>query len=171
MKQMKKILVFALSVLFGLTAEAQGSWDAVSAKEAVTMVAGGGYDINNVMARNGYTLVNNVSTPDGGFVTIYSRNCTVNSYGDATRLGQGVSSIVLCTNPIDQPSDLSVMLFSAANATKFRQQILDLGFKKSGTVRGNTVYKIPNVDFAIQEGKGKSGRYPVTIFYFSQQLP
>lgn len=168
---MKRKFLSAFLCLLSLFVNAQNQWDAVTAEEVVSVVVGGGYEINNVMAGNGYKVVNNLDTPDGGFVTIYSRNCTVDLNGEAVRLGQGVSSVVACYNPINAPSHVAVILFSTVNATKMRQQIFDLGFKKTGTVKGEIVYKVPGYDFVVHESKGKSGRFPVTYFMFSPYLP
>ncbi|MBP3227494.1 MAG: hypothetical protein J6M53_01780 [Bacteroidaceae bacterium] len=166
---MKKTFLLSLLLTLSLTAVAQKRWDAVTAKEVVNLVLEGGYGFGDVMARNGYTLVNYVTLSGDSFVTIYRRNCVTDNNGDVLRLGQGVSSVVICSNNTDQPSEIAVSLFSTTNANLFRQQCFDLGFKKSGTVRGNTVYKIPGYEFAIVESKGKSGRYAVTMFYFTQE--
>lgn len=166
---MKKIVFFTMLCLLSISAVAQQRWDAISAKEAITMVLEDASSYGNLMSSKGYKLVNNIDTPTGGFVTVYSRNCTVNAIGDAISLGQGVSSIVAIDNEIDMPVQVMVVLFSTQNATKFRQQILDLGFKKTGTESGNVVvYQKPGYEFTIKEQKDKSGRFPATFFLFTE---
>ncbi len=168
---MKKSFLILISCCLPLFASAQNNWDAVTAEEILEVVLDDCSEINNLMAHNGYEVVNNLDTNDGGFLTIYSRNCTLDLNGNAVRLGKGVSSEVLCLNPLNMESSVSVVLFSTANANKFRQQVFDLGFKKSKTTREGIYYKIPGYQFVVFEAKGKSGRYPVTGFTFLTSMP
>ena len=57
------------------------------------------------------------------------------------------------------PDDVEVILFlfSQTNAATFRQQALDLGFKKTKTVGGKTTYRLDALE--LTESTGKMGRF------------
>ena len=168
---MIKRILLVLTLLWGtlLTpAKAQQSnWDAATVKSLCNLVANGGDGVEYTMSD--YQLVNNLTHGDGyGFSSLYARHAKVDYNGNVKSLtGGGVSNVVVVSHRTDHTGACHVAssFFSAANATKFRQQALDLGFQKSKTQGGQTFYKhseVPGIE--IIEQKSRSGKYTLWVF-------
>ena len=167
---MKNILYLTIALFIASVGNLKAqNWDAATAADLCNvLLEDDGSELGNCMTRNGYYLVNNFDTTDGGFASLFSRNCTVDINGNVQSLSsKGVSSIVVCYNPIEQSKQVVITLFSAPNATKFRQQMLDLGFTKTGTARGKTTYRLEEYELQATEYADKMGRYNIYMFHLS----
>jgi|GEM_PF-2468234 len=171
---MKKVFLSLVTVLLTFTSyqvQAQTvSWDAAKCMDIINIISSGGDNLDGQL--RGYTLVNNITHDDGyGFVSLYSKNARVAYNGDLLGLsGKGVSNIIMINQRTDgytQYPEVVTSFFSAANATKFRNQMIELGFTKSEVKNGSTFYKSENVPaLQIQETKDRMGKYTLFMFTF-----
>lgn len=167
MKRFSMWLVAALLMISAVPAQAQ-NWDAVTCEELCDLVYNDGYDADQRL--DGYQLINNFTHNDGyGFTSLYARNIRVDYNGVVQGFSKsGVSNLVFVNHMSNQGGETNanavITFFSSANATKFRTQVTQLGFKKAGTERGVVVYKHSNVPLKIKENSEKYGKYPAWGF-------
>lgn len=150
---------FAMAVLFVVMAIVTNAqkWDAVTCADLCNIVANNGYNIDDILVRKyDYFIVNNFNT-DEGFGSIYSRNVNYDAYLEPKSLSKaGVSSIIMANMRSNGPVTVQITLFSATNAQIFRNQMLELGFKKTKVTKGTTYYVLG--DFVIEEDKQQKAK-------------
>lgn len=172
MKQSLLVLTLLWATLFTPAKAQQSDWDAALFGDLCNLVLRGGEGIENTLRT--YQLVNNFTHADGyGFTSLYSRYAKVDYNGNLKSLTNGgVSNVVMAVQRTDHTGacHISSSFFSATNATKFRQQITQLGFQKVKTQGARTYYVHPEVpQLEVAEEKTRMGKYQMWIFTI--QLP
>jgi hypothetical protein len=172
MKKTLFVLTLLWAALFTPVQAQQSNWDAATFEDLCILVLNQGYEVENVMGA--YTHVNNLTLDDGyGFASLYALNARVDYNGNLLGLTNGgVSNIVIVLHNTGDDFGCAVIsnFFSTANAAKFRQQMLDLGFKKTktqGTEIHYTHSKMPG--FKVVESKDRMGKYSMTCFAINPQ--
>ena len=156
---MKKIrfIVTILIAFFAVEFAQAQNWDAATCADICNVVADGGYNIDQVLQRCGYTHVNNMNAGDDGYLALYSRNACVDINGNLNGLDKrGVSSIVMAYLS-SGPCKIVISFFTPANAKVFRDQAYQLGFKKTKEANNKSYYVLGN--FGITELTDKIGRF------------
>ena len=153
-----KTLLFLLCIFALGPVKSLAEWDAATCRDLCQIVLNDGRNIDEILDTGGkYTLVNNANTSDESFISLYALNLVCDIYGNIVRLHkEGISNMVAAHQ---MPDDVEIILFlfSQTNAATFRQQALDLGFKKTKTVGGKTTYRLDALE--LTESTGKMGRY------------
>lgn len=163
---MKKTIILLVALLAVISSFAQNGWDAVTAEE-MSALAIDDSQFNNVMARKGYKIWNNVDMPDGGFASIYTKGVTLNRYSEPASLtGKGVSNAVTARYYSNGMTVIQLCLFSKTNIDKFRKQLTDLGFKQVGREGGKTILRQAEYGVVCEIETSKLGRFNTTSFYF-----
>lgn len=158
------VLFFATS---GLNATAQ-SWDAATCYDLCYILLNDGYYVDDILVgKYHYKVEQNESYGDQVFVTFYSKNMELDVYGNIVRFSKtGVSNVVSALKNTGNSTPMGMTLFSLANAKKFRDQALELGFKKWKVSGGKTYYTLKNLvmeEFTDKWGGRKC--YNFTIYF------
>lgn len=166
---MKRIII-ALCMLLPQMVMAQ-QWDAATCIDLCRVLVNQGSETDNILVgKYGYELVNNIPVGDdysNGYLSLYQLNMTCDINGEIVSLARnGVSNYLLIGYDAYDEMSLATSFFSPGNAAKFRQQALDIGFKKTRTVRGETFYEWEGIELA--ESSKRFGRY--TAYAFTLKL-
>ena len=162
----KALLLTALAVCFPFLGYAQ-TWDAATCYDICNIVYNDGRNIDEVLqGKYGYKMCDNLSVIDG-YMSLYYKNCDVDREGNLISLSrQGVSSVIM-VHVADGTVEMAFAVFNVANAKKFLNQALELGFGRLSRIGGNQKYILENI--VMEEFRpDKVGRYTYYSYKFSK---